>query len=102
MRLRKRAQQKLQLKKKTIRKDDEGNVFPSDSIPIDFFGEVWPATSKLQIELYGNRISTIMNLICCDTNNIAIDDRIIFDGIEYNVISKKEYTHHCVFEIERI
>lgn len=101
MRLRKRVQQKLQLKKKSTRKDSEGNVFPSYSGPINIYCEVWPATSKIQIELYGNRIAAIMNVISDKSYNIEVDDLVVYGEKSYLVISKREYSNHNVYEMEQ-
>lgn len=102
MRLRNRRLQILQLKTKAIKEDKEGNKFPSYLDPIDVEVEVWPASSKLQVELYGNRIAAIMNMASDIKVNINVDDAIVYDHHDHKVISKKTYTQHCVYEIERL
>lgn len=102
MRLRKKAMQQIQLKKKSENKDNEGNVFPVFLDPILIEGELWPANNRLQIELYGQRITSILNMICMNTILIEIGDDITVDEVEYQVISKKKYTNHSYYEIEKL
>lgn len=94
--------QQIQLKKKSHKKDQEGNVFPVFLNPILIEAELWPANNRLQIELYGQRITSIMNMICENAVLIDIGDGITFDEVEYQVISKKKYTNHSYYEIEKL
>lgn len=102
MRLRNKALQQIQLKKKSEKKDNEGNVFPVFLDPIFIEAELWPANNRLQIELYGQRITSILNMICMNTVLIEIGDGITVDEVEYQVISKKKYTNHSYYEIEKL
>lgn len=102
MRLRKKEMQQIQLKKKSEKKDNEGNVFPVFLDPILIEGELWPANNRLQIELYGQRITSILNMICINSILIEIGDGITVDEVEYQVISKKKYTNHSYYEIEKL
>lgn len=102
MRLRKKTMQQIQLKKKSHKKDQEGNVFPVFLNPILIEAELWPANNRLQIELYGQRITSIMDMVCENAVLIDIGDGITFDEVEYQVISKKKYTNHSYYEIEKL
>ena len=102
MRLKKRMMQPAKLKAKAVRKDLEGNSFPVFLDPVLIEAEIWPANSHLQIELYGQRITSVMNMLCGNDVNIAIGDGITYRDEEYQVISKKEYSNHCYYEIEKL
>lgn len=102
MRLRKRAKQQIQLKKKSEKKDAEGNSFTLFLEPVSIDAELWPAGNRLQIELYGQRVTSIMNMICSNDKQINIGDGITYDDVEYYVISKKKYTSHSTYELEKL
>ena len=61
MRMKQSRLRTLYLKNKSVSNDNEGVPIIAYGAPVTLSGEVWPATSKLQIETYGNRISAIMN-----------------------------------------
>lgn len=50
------------LKKRIVTFDGEGVPVTTFDEPIEVKGEVWPATSKRQIEQYGDRIDDIANV----------------------------------------
>ena len=50
------------IKKRNVAKDKEGGPVRSFGEPVEVKGEVWPATSKRQIETYGDRINDIANV----------------------------------------
>lgn len=102
MRLRKNRLQKVQIKHRNKPKvDDEGNTFPFYSSPNEIEVELWPMRSKLQFELYGERAINMMNGMCEVDTLINKNDQIIYDNDEYLVVSKKKYSDHIYFEIER-
>ena len=89
-------------------KDGEGGTYeefsPSFCI-IDV--EVWPATNKRQVELYGVRVNDILNVNYQGNTLIEVGDGLCVNVSseqlpDYRVISKKEYTFHQVLEIEKI
>lgn len=49
-------------RKKTVQRDNEGNTYPSYSPAVSFEGEAWPASGKIQAEIYGQRLPYIYNL----------------------------------------
>ena len=106
VRLRKKNLKQLKLHKFTKVKDNEGGVsegFAPSFVLIN--AEIWPATNKRQSELYGLRVNDILNMLYQDETNIEVNDGICVYSQEkpdYRVISKKSYTSHQVFEIERI
>jgi hypothetical protein len=94
-------------KLKTVVTDREGGKYPGYSSEAkEIKANIWPASGKLQAEMYGLRINNILNMLY--DGNIAITES---DGIcvyvdsqsepDYKVISKKEYSHG-VYELEKI
>lgn len=67
--------------------------------------ELWPASSKLQSEIYGDRINDILNANASNDADINVKDGVCIDSqmeVTHRVISKKVYTHHQVLELERV
>lgn len=67
--------------------------------------ELWPASSKLQSEIYGDRINDILNANASKDADINVKDGVCIDiktEITHRVISKKVYSQHQVLELERV
>lgn len=67
--------------------------------------ELWPATSKLQSEIYGERLNDILNANASKNADINVKDGVCIDSeteVTHRVISKKVYSHHQVLELERV
>lgn len=67
--------------------------------------ELWPATSKLQSEIYGERLNDILNANASKDADINVKDGICIDSktdVTHRVISKKIYSKHQVLELERV
>ena len=67
--------------------------------------ELWPASSKLQSEIYGNRVNDILNANASKDADINVKEGICIDSkteVTHRVISKKVYSHHQVLELERV
>ena len=67
--------------------------------------ELWPASSKLQSEIYGDRINDILNANASKDTDINVKDGVCIDSkteVTHRVISKKAYSHHQVLELERV
>ena len=65
--------------------------------------ELWPATSKLQSEIYGDRVNDILNANASKDVNINVKDGVCIDSkteVTHRVISKKVYSQHQVLEVE--
>lgn len=84
--------------------DDEGNTYIDYGQQNEILAYIYPASGKMQTELYGIRINYILNMMC-DINE-EIDER---DGVcvyteepDYKVISIKRYTNHMLIELERL
>ena len=67
--------------------------------------ELWPASSKLQSEIYGERLNDILNANASKNADINVKDGVCIDSkteVTHRVISKKVYSHHQVLEVERV
>lgn len=67
--------------------------------------ELWPASSKLQSELYGERVNDILNANASKDADINVKDGVCIDiktEVTHRVISKKVYSQHQVLELERV
>nr|DAU75592.1 MAG TPA: head closure knob [Caudoviricetes sp.] len=67
--------------------------------------ELWPASSKLQSEIYGDRVNDILNANASKDANINVKDGVCIDSkteVTHRVISKKVYSQHQVLEVERV
>lgn len=91
---------------KTLRKnkDGEGNVIETFCDPINIKADIWDASSRLQVELYGTRITKIKNMLYNGKEVITEGDGICLNTEskpDYKVISVKGKTVKTI-EIERI
>lgn len=82
-------------------KDNEGNTIPKYSTQLDIKAEIWPASSKLQAEMYGLRIVNIQNMLYQGKESININDRIYYDNDTYKVISANGKNIR-ILEIEKV
>ena len=67
--------------------------------------ELWPATSNLQTEIYGDRVNDILNANASNDADINVKDGVCIESeieVTHRVISKKVYSHHQVLELERV
>lgn len=67
--------------------------------------ELWPASSNLQSEIYGERLNDILNANASKSAGINVKDGVCIDSkteVTHRVISKKVYSHHQVLELERV
>lgn len=67
--------------------------------------ELWPATSKLQSEIYGDRVNDILNANASKDADINVKDGVCIENkteVTHRVISKKVYSQHQVLEVERV
>lgn len=101
--MKKRSLKKFELRKYSSSKDNEGNVIESyeDEVQEDV-ALIWPSSSKLQVELYGMRVNSIMNMHYYGSLAIREHDMIIYNDISYKVISIKNFKRFRVMEIEQL
>ena len=73
--------------------------------------EIWPASGKLQAEMYGERLNYILNMILPKNEDddfrltekwgVNVHNQSI-DEPDYRIISMKEYNRHYLYELEKI
>lgn len=94
------------LKKKITIEDDEGNVYTDYSKPIEIKANIYPASGKLQAEIYGERLNYIYNMLYDGKEKLNEGDGIcVFvdkdSKPDYKIISIKQYSHQLI-ELEKI
>lgn len=105
--MRVRNKQKYHLKRKTVIEDDEGGKYPGYSeTPIEIEANIWPASGKLQAEIYGERLNYISNMLYDGNEELIEGDGIcVMVGAsnqpDYRIISIKPYSHKLI-ELEKI
>lgn len=86
--------------------DDEGGTYTDYSTePIECDLEVWPASGKLQVEMYGERLAYMYNANCYNDVDIAEKDGVAINSTgkpNYKVVSDRGYTGHRVLLLEAI
>lgn len=95
------------LKKKTIIEDNEGGRYPGYSEEsTEIQANIYPASGKLQAEIYGERLNYILNMLYDGPEAINEGDGICVyvykdNEPDYKVISIKRYSHIFI-ELEKI
>lgn len=95
------------LKRKNPIDDDEGNVYVDYSNePIEIEANIYPASGKLQAEIYGERLNYIFNMLYDGQEQLTEGDGIcVFvdkdSKPDYKIISIKPYSHKLI-ELEKI
>lgn len=72
---------------------------------IEIKAEIWPASGRLQAEIYGERLNYILNANIEKLTEIAEKDGLCIDNpnqVTHRVISIKTYSNHKVLELEQI
>lgn len=94
------------LKKKTIIEDNEGGKYQEYSESIEIQANIYPASGKLQAEIYGERLNYILNMLYDGQESINEGDGICVyvskdNEPDYKIISIKRY-RHLFIELEKI
>lgn len=95
------------LKRKVILEDDEGGKYTDYSNePINIQANIYPATGRLQAEIYGERLNYILNMLYDGLESINEGDGVcvyVPNDIDpdYKVISIKHFSHKLI-ELEKI
>lgn len=90
-----------QLKKRTIITDSEGGKYPDFAEPIEINANIYPASGKLEAEIYGERLNYILNMLYDENEEIVEGDCIVYNNSNYIVISIKNYSNHKLIELEK-
>ena len=62
MRMKQSRLQNYHLRSREVKKDSEGGTYTEYADAITFSGEVWPASGKVQAEIYGEKLSYVRNV----------------------------------------
>ena len=113
------------LKTRTIVTDSEGGKYPGYSVTaVEINANISPASGKLQAEIYGLKLNSIMNMLYDEPYTTVVRDKVLYyitqdskaefcegGGIcvyvtadsdpDYKIISIKPYSH-LVMELEKI
>lgn len=101
-----KSKQAYWVKKKITTEDNEGNVYADYSEAIEIKANIYPASGKLQAEIYGERLNYIFNMLYDGQEKLNEGDGIcVFvdkdSKPDYKIISIKPYTHQLI-ELEKI
>lgn len=106
MRLKNNRLKLYKMHKFQVIKTDEGikrEGYSGEAIEIK--AEIWPASGRLQAEIYGERLNYILNANIEKLTEIAEKDGLCIDNpnqVTHRVISIKTYSNHKVLELEQI
>ena len=79
---------------RTTLKNTEGSTYESFGTPASFVGEQWPASGKVQAQMYGEKLSYIRNVKIEGDYQISVDQQT--GQIEY------QFANFDVHESDRI
>lgn len=93
------------LKRKALVEDNEGGKYPGYSAPIEIMANIYPASGKLQAEIYGQRLNYILNMLYDGSVPLVEGDGVCVyvskdSKPDYKIISIKRYSH-IVIELEK-
>ena len=103
--MRKHKMKPIQTYRPVVVKNNEGTPVTTYELNKKIYAEIWPASGKVQAEMYGLKLAYIMNMITDKRNILNENDGVDILGsnhADHKVISKKVYTQHVVYELERI
>lgn len=104
MRLKRNRLKPYLIRKVIVDISDEGikKVTYSD-IATEIKAEIWPASGRVQAEIYGQRLAYILNCLVDLETSVHEGDGFCIDSdsVTYKVISIKRYTNHQLLELER-
>lgn len=97
MRMKQSRLQRYYLRTRTTAKDKEGNTWNEYAPAIEFRGEVWPASGKVQAELYGERLSYVRNVRIDGKYVITTDEKGIVHYVYPNGLDIVESDGVCLY-----
>lgn len=94
------------LRKSNPTKDSEGGVVESYESAIEDKAIIWPASGRMQAELYGVRLTNILNINYYGSLEITENDGLCInvkpeEEPDYKVISVRQYLKFKVIEAEK-
>lgn len=64
-------------------------------------GQLTPIRDSFSVELYGDKVSSMYNLICEKGADIQLNDKVQYGSNFYKVVAVLIYTTHVTAQIER-
>ncbi|WP_032532697.1 hypothetical protein [Streptococcus suis] len=104
MRLKRNRLKPYLIRKAVIVTSDEGIKKATYSdVATKIRAEIWPASGRLQAEIYGERVNYILNCLIDRETLVEESDGFCIDSdkVTHKVISIKRYTNHQVLELEQ-
>lgn len=97
---------KFHLRKNLPKKDCEGNVIESFGPALEDKAIIWPAGGRMQAELYGLRLTNILNINYYGQLDIQENDGLCINSgadeePDYKVISIRKYSKFKLIEAEK-
>ena len=97
MRLKQSSLKNYYAKRRRIKKDNEGGTYVEYGAAFPFPGIEWPASGKVQAEMYGNRLSYIRNVKIDGVYTVKADDRGNIDYVFENGLVIREMDGLCIY-----
>lgn len=104
MRLKRKRLKPYLLREAVVTTSDEGikKATYSDTAT-EIKAEIWPASGRVQAEIYGQRLAYILNCLVDRETPVREGDGFCIDSekVTHKVISIKRYTNHQLLELEQ-
>ena len=97
MRLRRDRIATYQLRKSEQKKDSEGGTYMTYAAAQPFSAEVWPASGKLQAEMYGERLTYIRNVRIDGKYEVKTDEKGVIHYMLNNGLDVVEGDCLCLY-----
>ena len=97
MRLRRDRIATYQLRKSEQKKDSEGGTYMTYAAAQPFSAEVWPASGKLQAEMYGERLTYIRNVRIDGKYEVKPDEKGVIHYMLENGLDVVEGDGLCLY-----
>ena len=65
-------------------------------------GQLSPVNDKASVDRYGDRVDRMYTLICENSQDIQLNDRVTLTDSDYAVISLMQYRTHKTATLERV
>ena len=75
MRLKRSRVKEYYYKKRSVKKDNESGTYEEYGAALSFRGEAWPASGKVQAQMYGEKLSYIRNVKIEGKYILVTDDK---------------------------
>lgn len=97
MRLKRSRLKQYYHKKRITQKDNEGGAYNTYSSASPFLAEVWPASGKVQAEIYGERLRYIQNVRIEEPYTVQTDEKGLVHYVLLSGADISESDGICLF-----